>query len=273
MALRKYITHINGNEVQTSREPQITDEEAQKVANGQGTFDEGTTAKKEHTKEPLKVKTGDIVRYTIRIYNEGRIDGYAKEITDYLPDGLELVPASESSINSKYGWIQDGNKIKTTYLSDKIINGTASNDNFEEKGQSSKVQLDYQDVQIECRVVKKASDTKISLKNVAEITDAEDILGGKEDIDSTPNNLTEEEKNNYNPGTSEEGKGYEDDDDYEELVMVPTYFDLSLRKFITGVNDREVTNRVPQVDTSPSIKWKNNSKLQSYKSTSRSKER
>ena len=256
LALRKYITHINGNEVQTSREPQITDEEAQKVANGQGTFDEGTTAKKEHTKEPLKVKTGDIVRYTIRIYNEGRIDGYAKEITDYLPEGLELVPASESSINSKYGWIQDGNKIKTTYLSDKIIKGTASNDNFDEKGQSSKVQLDYIDVQIECKVVKKASDTTISLKNVAEITDAEDILGGKEDIDSTPNNLTEEEKNNYNPGTSEDGKGYEDDDDYEELVMEPTYFDLSLRKFITGVNDKEVTNRVPEVDTSPLLNGK-----------------
>ena len=256
LALRKYITHINGNEVQTSREPQITDEEAQKVANGQGTFDEGTTAKKEHTKEPLKVKTGDIVRYTIRIYNEGRIDGYAKEIIDYLPEGLELVPASESSINSKYGWIQDGNKIKTTYLSDKIIKGTASNDNFDEKGQSSKVQLDYQDVQIECKVVKKASDTTISLKNVAEITDAEDILGGKDDIDSTPNNLTEEEKNNYHPGTSEDGKGYEDDDDYEELVMEPTYFDLSLRKFITGINDKEVTNRIPEVDTSPLLNGK-----------------
>ncbi len=247
LALRKYITHINGNEVQTSREPQITNEEAQNVENGQGTFDEGTTAKKEHTKNPLTVKTGDIVRYTIRIYNEGKIDGYAKEITDYLPDGLELVPASESSINSKYGWTQDGNTIKTTYLSDKVINGTAEN---------QQEQLDYEDVQIECKVVKKPGQEQISLKNVAEITDAEDILGGKEDIDSTPDNLTEEEKNNYNPGTSEDGKGYEDDDDYEELIMEPTYFDLSLRKFITGINDREVTNRIPDVDTSPLLNGK-----------------
>ena len=271
LALRKYITHINGTEVTPSREPQISDEEAQNVANGNGTFDEGTTAEKDHTKTPLVVKTGDIVRYTIRIYNEGKIDGYAKEITDYLPEGLELVPASESSINAQYGWTQDGRTIKTTYLADKLIKGTANNEeengveensitenetNSENEQTRLSSGLDYQDVQVECRVVRKASDTNISLKNVAEITDAEDILGGKEDIDSTPNDLTEEEKNNYNPGTSEEGKGYEDDDDYEELVMLPTYFDLSLRKFITGVNDREITNREPQVDTSPLLNGK-----------------
>ena len=241
LALRKYITHINGEEVSPSREPQISDDETQAVADGNATFDDGTTAEKDHIKTPLIVQTGDIVRYTIRIYNEGKIDGYAKEITDYLPEGLELVPQSESRINAQYGWIADGQTIKTTYLADTLIQGTVNAING----------LDYVDVQIECRVIKRQSDTNISLKNVAEITDAEDILGGNEDIDSTPNDLTEEEKNNYNPGTSEEGKGYEDDDDYEELIMLPTYFDLSLRKFITGVNDREVTNRVPQVDTSP----------------------
>ena len=271
LALRKYITHINGKEVATSREPQISDNEAQNVANGNATFDEGTTAEKDHTKTPLIVKTGDIVRYTIRIYNEGKIDGYAKEITDYLPEGLELVPASESSINAEYGWTQDDRTIKTTYLADKLIKGTANNEeengveensitenetNSENKQTRLSNGLDYVDVQIECRVVKKASNTNISLKNVAEITDAEDILGGKEDIDSTPDDLTDDEKNNYNPSTSEEGKGYEDDDDYEELVMLPTYFDLSLRKFITGVNDRVITNREPQVDTSPLLNGK-----------------
>ena len=241
LALRKYITHINGNAVETSREPQISEDEAQAVADGNATFDDGTTAEKDHTKTPLIVKTGNIVRYTIRIYNEGKIDGYAKEITDYLPEGLELIPASESSINAQYGWTAEGQTIKTRYLADTLIQGTANSTNG----------LDYVDVQIECRVVKRASDERISLKNVAEITEAEDILGGTEDVDSTPDNLTEEEKNNYNPETSEKGKGYEDDDDYEELIMEPTYFDLSLRKFITGVNDREVTNRIPEVDTSP----------------------
>ena len=244
LALRKYITHINGTEVATSREPQISEDEAQAVADGNATFDDGTTAEKDHIKTPLIVQTGDVVRYTIRIYNEGRIDGYAKEITDYLPEGLELVPTSESDINAKYGWKQDGQKINTTYLADTLIKGTVG------------ATLDYTDVQVECKIVRRASDTNISLKNVAEITEAEDILGGTEDVDSTPNNLTDDQKNNYNPGTSEQGKGYEDDDDYEELIMLPTYFDLSLRKFITGVNDREVTNREPVVDTNPLLNGK-----------------
>ena len=245
LALRKYITQINGEEVKISREPEIGEEEKTKLEKGEASFDEGTTAEKNHTKTALRVQTGDKVIYTIRIYNEGKIDGYAKEITDYLPEGLELVPAAESSINAEYGWIQEGRTVKTTYLTNTIIKGI-SNENRE-------ISLDYKDVQIECEVVKKASNTNISLKNVAEITEAEDIIGGKEDIDSVPNNLSDEEKNNYNPGTSEEGKGYEDDDDYEELVMEPTYFDLSLRKFITGINDREITNREPEVDVSPLI--------------------
>ena len=239
LALRKYITHINGNAV-SSREPQIQEDEISRLKNKSATFDNGTTAEKNHTKEPIMVSTGDVVRYTIRIYNEGKIDGYAKEITDYLPEGLELVPASESSINAQYGWTADGQTIKTTYLANTLLEGTDSVSG-----------IDYQDIKVECRVVKKQSDTEISLKNVAEITEAEDILGNTEDIDSTPNNLTDDQKNNYNPDSSERGKGYQDDDDYEELILKPTYFDLSLRKFITGINGKEITNRVPQVDTSP----------------------
>ena len=32
-------------------------------------------------------------------------------------------------------------------------------------------------------------------------------------------NLTNEQKSNYNPGTSTDGRGYEDDDDYEDLYL------------------------------------------------------
>ena len=238
LALRKFITQINGEGVE-SREPQITDEEKENLTNGEATFDEGTTAQKNHTKTPLAVETGYRVIYTIRIYNEGKIDGYAKEITDYLPEGLDLVPTSESSINQRYGWVQEGRVVKTRYLENTLINGVENNE------------ISYVDVQIECEVSKNATGEDQNLKNVAEITEAEDITGSTEDIDSTPENLTEEEKNNYNPGTSEQGKGYEDDDDYEELIIPGKYFDLSLRKFITGINDREITNREPVVDTSP----------------------
>ena len=85
------------------------------------------------------------------------------------------------------------------------------------------------------------------MKNVAEISKEENAENLK-DRDSTPGNLKEDQIKNYNPGTSTKGKGYEDDDDYEDLLL--SRFDLALRKFITGVNEQEVTNREPQVDTS-----------------------
>lgn len=49
-----------------------------------------TTAKYNMKKDPIKVKKGDIVTYSITIFNEGNIPATASEITDYLPAGLEL---------------------------------------------------------------------------------------------------------------------------------------------------------------------------------------
>lgn len=74
LALRKYITAINGTAPSVSREPVITQENLRDLANDSdsGTFDRGTTAYKRHPKNKLTVKKGDTVRYTIRIYNEGR---------------------------------------------------------------------------------------------------------------------------------------------------------------------------------------------------------
>ena len=216
------------------------------LANGTANTFDKTTTYKEHTKDPLSVSTGDKVVYTIRIYNEGDVDGKATEITDYLPDGLKL--AENSEINKKYGWQADANNaqaIKTTYLANttlKAFNKTPSDDKYvmtKEGGQIA-------DVQIECEVIATSAVAK-HLKNVAEISKEENTENLK-DRDSTPGNLKEDQIKNYNPGTSTKGKGYEDDDDYEDLLL--SRFDLALRKFITGVNDQEITNREPQVDTS-----------------------
>ena len=269
LALRKFITTVNGNEVNPSREPDITQADLSNLANGnQETFD-GTTSKKKHTKNPIPVKTGDRVIYTIRIYNEGDIDGYAEEITDYLPEGLELVPEEESEINKTYRWKQDISNpriIKTDYLS------KAQGDNllkkFNKTPQNGKYTIDYADVKVECVVVQSESDKNINLKNVAEITDDDNEYNLK-DRDSTPKDLTDEEKNNYNPGTSTQGKGYEDDDDYEDLVLQGKYFDLALRKFITAVNDNELKtgnkyDREPVVDVTPLLNGKTTA---SYKHT------
>lgn len=242
LALRKFITKINGENVETSREPVITTETI-------ATLNAGTikTVTKTHTKDPIEVSIGDTVLYTIRVYNEGELDGYAKEITDYLPAGLTL--KENSTINTENGWTnpsQDGKTIVTTKLANRLLqkfNGT---------------NIDYADVEVECVVSASISEATQSLKNVAEITeDADENNNPIVDGDSEPNNLTNDQKNNYYPGTSELGWGYEDDDDYEELLIPGKYFDLSLRKFITNINGKELVNtddtylREPDIDLTP----------------------
>ena len=245
LALRKFITKINNVEVTTSREPVVTaDTLASLQAGGI------TTTTKTHTKTPLIVDIGDTVLYTIRIYNEGKINGYAKEITDYLPNGLSL--KANSTINRENGWKNpsgDGKTIVTDKLADTLLNkfdGTT---------------LDYADVEVECIVDATYSVKNVSLKNVAEITEHSNEAGDTTvvDRDSIPSNLSSAQKQNYNPGTSEQGWGYEDDDDYEDLLLPAEKFDLALRKFITKINDEELVNsdgtyvREPKIDVSPLV--------------------
>lgn len=80
-----------------------------------------------HTKEPVEVTTKDIVTYTLRVYNEGEINGYASKVSDDLPEGLEFLP--ENSLNKEMRWVmydkdgkettnvKDAVKITTDYLS------------------------------------------------------------------------------------------------------------------------------------------------------------
>ena len=242
LALRKFITKINGVAVNPSREPVVTAETI--AALKAGTI---KTVTKTHTKDPIEVAIGDTVLYTIRIYNEGELDGYATEITDYLPSGLTL--KQNSTINTENGWTNpsgDGKTIVTTKLANTLLekfNGTT---------------VDYADVEVECIVNATASENAQNLKNVAEITeDADENKNPITDRDSIPENLTDSQKNNYNPGTSTKGWGYEDDDDYEELLIPGKYFDLALRKFITNINGKELVNangtytREPSIDLTP----------------------
>ena len=249
LALRKYILKINGTDVETSRVPVISSETIAKLAAG-----EITTLSKVHPKNALLVEQGDTVLYEIRVYNEGTADGYVKEITDYLPVGLKL--KENSTINETYGWTVKSSSINqqnevdyeivSKKLKDTLING------FDGTNVDSKY------VQVECVVTATESQDTKYLRNIAEITAHADINGTTTviDVDSTPKNLTTAQRNDYNPGTSTQGWGYEDDDDYEELVMMPKVFDLALRKFITNINGvelKDVNNnyvREPNIDAS-----------------------
>ena len=245
LSLRKFITNINGTEI-TNRMPQV---DVSKLASG-----EATTATYNHTKTPLKVAIGDVVTYTIRVYNEGDIDGYVEEITDHLPDQLEFIV--DDQVNIEYGWkiasSTDLKTIKTEYLS----KANETTDGANKISAFNGTTLAYKDVKIKCRVV--ATDPMADkITNIADITKFSDGDGNTViDRDSQENNVnlpTGKDLENYRDSEINRGEEYipgqQDDDDFEKLTLKE--FDLSLRKFITGVNGTAITNREPQVNVTP----------------------
>ena len=225
LALRKFIVSVNDEELKNSdgiyvREPVV---DTSKL----GTTDENgktiTTATYNHPKTPVQVKKGDIITYTIRVYNEGTLAGFANAITDNIPEGLEFI--EDSSINKSYDWELKDGKLVTKYLSDNNINNVINPITEAEDGTKT---LSYKDVKVQFKVIAEPSKfAGETITNWAEIQE-----DSNNDIDSTPGNNNKEE----------------DDIDYEPVQL--TYFDLALRKFITKVNTTEINNRIPEVDTS-----------------------
>ena len=240
LALRKFITKVNNTEIK-SRIPQV---DTTPLKNGTG-----TTAIYNHSKEPVKVSLGAVVEYTIRVYNEGQVDGYVEEIKDHLPDQLEFVKDNET--NKKYGWTVDSTDskvIKTSYLS-KANEKVAGENKIPAFDGTT---LSYKEVKVACKVV--STDPMPSkITNLADISDFTDGEGNKvTDRDSKEDNVKiPEDRPGYKDDESKKDyvPGQEDDDDFEKVTLVK--FDLSLRKFITAVNNTEITSRIPQVDVTP----------------------
>lgn len=270
LSLQKFITKVNGKAVEPKRDPVV---DTTPLKNGQ------TTATYKQVKTPVLVQAGDIVTYTIRVYNEGEVDGYAEKITDYLPDGLGFLVNYNDNIDNAWA-INKGTSgdLKTIKLTD-ITDGTKNlkkedftgitdlknvdvvvgddwkNATSKEKDACMSIsttalsstntknlinayngsdKLSYRDVQVTCIVL----GNSLNLKNVAEIT--QDLDADKNEVDdrdSTPNNDMP-----WNKENSEE-----DDNDFEILTMEDKKFDLALQKFITAVNSKEITDRVPKV--------------------------
>ena len=218
LALRKFITKVGEVNV-NNRYPEVSYEEGK--------------IKYNHTKEPVEVKTTDVVTYTIRVYNEGEASGYANEVTDDVPEGLEFLP--EHDTNKEYRWkmldeneeeTEDVSKAKyivTDYLSEEQEKETGRTNiikAFDKEGEITEKNPDYKDVQIAFKVTYVATtkdETERTIINTAQISKDSD-----DDIDSEPKRDEvydhEEEENN------------EDDIDYDQVKV--KYFDLSLLKWV-----------------------------------------
>lgn len=263
LALKKFITSVNGKEV--SREPKVD----------VSTLATSTNAKYTMDKTPVVVEPGDIVTYTLRVYNEGELDGFAEIVADYIPEGLGFLVTYDK--NCKQNWklpdfgkfdsdqiipltsIKNGTKnLKvedfqnaTTFDDVKVVKGLvkitsdvlASNliEGFDSKQDK---ELDYEDIQVTCIVLAEEPENA-KLKNIAEIV--KNTTPGSDgkpvdviDRDSEPNSVDPE---NY-PNDDEKKQ---DDHDFEDLAIEDYVYDLALQKFITAVNDTKITDRAPTV--------------------------
>ena len=228
LALRKFISEVDGT--QYDRAPSVD-------LSG---LENGTTAIYNHTKAPVLVKRNSIVVYTIRVYNEGNVDGYVEEVTDYLPNELEFLPEHEINIAYEWNVSEDGRTVTTDYLSS--AKETEERQNLINAFDGTT--LDYKEVKIACRV-KDESETNIKLTNLAEITEDSD-----DDRDSNTDNVeipNDENLPNYKDDEINQDyvPGQEDDDDFEKVIVQD--FDLALRKFITKVDEEDVTTRIPEI--------------------------
>ena len=207
LALKKFIISINDGETVPARFKGANSDE---LANG------GHDANYNLDKTVIKVKTGKKVVYTIRVFNEGAIDGYVKELRDNLPEGLKFVPRENSTINTKYGWEEKDGQIWTTYLKDELIKAYDSSNRRTNLADQIIDGISYKEVQVELLMTSK--DPKKVIVNQAEITE-DDNPAKKEDPDSDPNN----------------DKPSEDDQDYDNII--PAAYDLALKKSIATVTD------------------------------------
>ena len=196
------------------------------------------------------------------------MDGYAEEIADYIPEGLGYLVQHNTNFNNSWQLPDDGSVLPVNLMD---VTNRLDNINLDEftdvesledilvvpgnakittnklkktEGNTNNLleafngtELDYKDVQVTCIVLEDETSDRI-LTNVAEITKDLDEEGNEiTDRDSEPNSvIIDEYPDNSN---------IQDDDDYEKLML--TYFDLALRKFITGVNEEEITDRIPKI--------------------------
>ena len=221
-----------------------------------------TTGDYKLNKEPVGVKKGDIVTYTFTVYNEGSLDGYASEITENIPEGLEFLWSEKEgeelkndttltkeekeaiAFNQAYLWgnfVYDDAKEKIIQVStdalsreNEIIMNSIPEDYSKEKYPYYKMYTNLL-LGYDSETMKDGPDhnsVSIKLKVVAD-----DISGKVIRNEAAITKDTDSEGNDIDDRDSSTDKWvkYEDDEDYDNIILQS--FDLSLRKFIIAVSD------------------------------------
>lgn len=219
LALQKFIVGVNEQTV-TNRVP--TPEYYKNDKNKRDVRYNYQFSKEAH---PVETKTGDIVTYKIRIYNEGTRDGTATRIYDKIPEGLEYagnLKTIDGKTNTENGWRYEGGVLTTNALEGETIKAW-------DKNSTNGADIDYKEVEIALRVTEPNMSTRI-LKNTSEIQSHKDYTGNIniKDVDSTPNN--------YDPNQN----NIEDDTDFE-YVKLHTIIDIGGFVWIDNADGKNST--------------------------------
>lgn len=190
------------------------------------------------------MKKGDIVTYTFRIYNEGTADGYASEITENIPKGLEFIWSDKTGDELKAdttltdeekeavefnqdrlwlaGYDDKGEnivKITTDYLSQKantenLIKAFGEN----EDGTKTEKDISYKEVAVKLKVVAENNNEDI-IRNEACISKDTDKDGNEvTDRDSVPEDWKKEDSGKYYDDNKKWPIYNEDDEDYDNIT-------------------------------------------------------
>jgi len=265
LKLIKFITQINGEK---------TENRVISVDTSKLNTTDATTAEYILEKNPISIKSGDFVTYTLRVYNEGHYDGYATKISENIPEGLEFLVITDGKIhswdgvelkditeeiknssmynkivdvNSNWGYTQGSTEITTKALSEDLIKGFGQ-ENVEYADKQNKI--DYKEVQVIFRVKENVEPNKI-IRNEASISEDKVIENNGQEINVSDRDSKPEEwkKENSDKTYDQEGKWpiyKEDDEDYDNIITKA--FDLSLRKQVIKVNDAFYTARFAKLD-------------------------
>ena len=155
----------------------------------------------------MPIVPGSTVVFDLEVYNQGTLDAYDIQLSDYTPAGLTLADVN---------WVATG--------------GVANLQN------DIPFLAAYDSITVQITYTVDANFMGTSITNNAEIEHAAASDGGpnEPDVDSTPGDEDGSTPDPNNDDTADTGGG----DAYDpETIMIGQTFDLALTKMMTGYND------------------------------------
>ena len=192
-ALRMFVTEVNRNLVSRTRIPTFKMED--------GEF------KYLHTKSPVSVKTGDLVTFKVRVYNESSTAGDPGKIAIHIPDGLEFAKDNRTNVNA--GWVYENGVAVTSKLQGSNIAGNVGN------GVAK-----FKDVEIALKVTAEKGENVDTFRTVFA-----EIYQNAGDADSTSGNMNVPDATNYRTDELFETENTsfvrcgEDDEDFDTIYL------------------------------------------------------